>query len=185
MEVAMEQSPVALDVDVRSDAAPEADGGGAPARRPGLAGAALARVLAYIDGHLGDAMGLPELAAVARMSRFHFARRFRQSTGESPMRYVLRRRIEWAMPMLADPARSVAAIALELGFFDQSHFTRSFRRLAGMTPRDYRRMCLKRRRPARRSASAYKPGGGANADSASSRPPDAPPLVPAPPRAAS
>ncbi|MBS7458116.1 helix-turn-helix transcriptional regulator [Coralloluteibacterium stylophorae] len=104
--------------------------------------------------HLGGPVTLAELAAAACMSRFHFARRFRQSTGESPMQYVMRRRIECAMPMLADSARSVAAIALELGFFDQSHFTRSFRRLVGMAPRDYRR-----RYPAPGARSAEGAGG--------------------------
>lgn len=111
---------------------------------PRLGRAALDRVLRHIDAHLGDPISLTDLAAAACMSRFHFARRFRQSTGESPMQYVMRRRIERAMPMPAGSARSVAAIALELGFFDQSHFTRSFRRLAGMAPRDYRRRHLPR-----------------------------------------
>ena len=56
--------------------------------RGGLAGGALRRVRAYIDDHIGERISLDELAREAGVTRFHFARQFRLSTGESPMGYV-------------------------------------------------------------------------------------------------
>src|SRR4051794_11852787 len=60
----------------------------------GLPGGALRRVRGYIDSHIGERITLGELAGQAGVSRFHFAREFRHSTGESPMGYVRRLRIE-------------------------------------------------------------------------------------------
>jgi AraC family transcriptional regulator len=104
-----------------------------------LTGRRFARVREYIEHHLGDAIGLEELARVAGVSRFHFARQFRARTGESPMSYVLRTRIERAKTLLRDSRTRIIDIAAELGFADQSHFARTFRRLVGMPPSAYAR----------------------------------------------
>ena len=103
---------------------------------PKLSALAMARVHAYIDAHLCDAITLEGLAAAACISRFHFARLFRATTGSSPMAYVREARVAAAKVMLAQSQQpvSVADVAVSLGFFDHSHFTRTFRRLTGVAP---------------------------------------------------
>ena len=105
----------------------------------GLNPRSITRVVAYIEANLGEGLTLGALADVACMSRFHFARMFRLSTGYSPMAYVLRRRVERACLQLMQGCRKVADLAAELGFCDQSHFIRIFRRMTGFTPREYAR----------------------------------------------
>ncbi len=99
----------------------------------------MARVVAHIEDNLGESLTLGMLARVACVSRFHFARTFRQSTGYSPMAYVLRRRVEHARLQLAQGYQKLSDLAADLGFCDQSHFTRIFRRMTGYTPREYAR----------------------------------------------
>jgi AraC-like DNA-binding protein len=107
----------------------------------GLPGARLRRVSEYVDLNLHRNVPLAELSAVAHMSRYHFARLFRQSTGESPHRFVLRRRIDRAKLLLADGARSIEVVAAAVGFRSANHFTTTFRRMVGVTPSAYRRVC--------------------------------------------
>jgi AraC family transcriptional regulator len=106
---------------------------------PGLKPQALQRVLAYIDSHLGERFTLEQLASVVSVSRFHFARQFRCSTGLSPMAFLLQARVDRARQLLLRDASTIAETAAELGFFDQSHFTRTFRRLTGRTPLQFAR----------------------------------------------
>lgn len=101
------------------------------------------RVLDYIEHHLGDAISLEDLARVAGVSRFHFARQFRARTGESPMGYLMRTRVERAKTRLRDSRTRVIDIAAEFGFADQSHFARTFRRLVGMPPSAYARAAVR------------------------------------------
>lgn len=98
------------------------------------------RVRDYIEHNLGEAISLEDLARVAGVSRFHFARQFRACTGESPMGYLLRTRVERAKTLLRDSQARVVDISAELGFADQSHFGRTFRRLVGMPPSAYARV---------------------------------------------
>jgi AraC-like DNA-binding protein len=107
--------------------------------RGGLAGGALRRVRAYIDAHLGERISLDELARQAGVSRFHFARQFRLSTGESPMGYLRRVRIERSKGILQSCDTTIAEVAARLGFSDQSHFTRTFGRLVGVSPGSFAR----------------------------------------------
>lgn len=116
---------------------PESDSAGCDgvrraAARGALGPGAFARVRGYIEENVGERISLDDLARVAGMSRFHFARQFRIRTGESPMGFRLRLRIERSKAML-DAAR-VSDVAAALGFADQSHFTRTFRRLVGVPP---------------------------------------------------
>jgi len=105
----------------------------------GLPPARLRGVLAYIETHLTQTIRLPELAALAQLSRDHFAARFRQSTGWPPHRYVVQRRIERSKALVADSALPLAEISYALGFANQAHFTTTFRKLVGVTPGNYRR----------------------------------------------
>jgi len=107
--------------------------------RGGLAGGALRRVRAYMDGHIGERISLDELARQAGVSRFHFARQFRLSTGESPMGYLRRVRIERSKSILQTRDTTIAEVAARLGFSDQSHFTRIFGRLVGVSPGSFAR----------------------------------------------
>jgi AraC-like DNA-binding protein len=103
----------------------------------GLSSRALARALDYIERHIGDTITLADIASAACISRFHFARLFRISTGRSPMEFVLAKRIALAKEQLARGPQKISATAASLGFFDQSHFTRTFRRMTGYSPREF------------------------------------------------
>jgi AraC family transcriptional regulator len=103
----------------------------------GLAPRTLAVVIAYIEEHAHETIALDTLARIANVSRFHFARMFKLSTGVSPMMCVEQNRIRKAQALIKEEQLSLAAIAVEVGFADQSHFTRRFRLHVGCTPSDY------------------------------------------------
>lgn len=112
--------------------------GPTPIIRGGLAPAVRRRVQDYVEAGLDRPLVLAELAGVAGLSAFHFARMFKQSTGETPHAYVLRRRVAHARALLARSRLPLAEVAAACGFSSQSHFTASFRKLTGVTPRRYR-----------------------------------------------
>lgn len=92
----------------------------------------------FMEANLSERLTLDALAGSAGFSRFHFARRFRATTGHSPMEYLMRMRVQRGKRLLEQESSSICEIALRLGFCDQSHFTRTFRKYTGMSPRDYR-----------------------------------------------
>jgi AraC family transcriptional regulator len=96
------------------------------------------RVTEHVEQNIDKPLPLTELAAVVYMSRFHFARLFRRSTGDSPHRFVIRQRIVRACEFLARSELTIAAIARRVGFRTPSHFTTVFRRMIGVTPGSYR-----------------------------------------------
>ncbi len=98
----------------------------------------LKRVLAYIDDNIGGDITLKHLAEVACLSPHHFSELFRRSTGVSPYRFVMDRRIACAKVLLRDSMLGVLDVALAVGFSDQSHFTKVFRRTTGVPPGAYR-----------------------------------------------
>jgi AraC family transcriptional regulator len=99
----------------------------------------LQAVMDYVEDHLDAELALDHLAAVAQMSPYHFARLFKNSTSLPPHQYVIARRVERAKALLRDRDRlPLAEVAAEVGFADQSHFTRHFKRLVGVTPRLFR-----------------------------------------------
>jgi AraC-like DNA-binding protein len=99
----------------------------------------LTAVLGYIREHLHAAVTLRDLAAVAHLSPYHFARRFKESTGLPPRRYIIARRIERAQQLpRGEDDLSLAQVAARVGFSDQGHFARHFRRLVGVTPKRFR-----------------------------------------------
>jgi AraC family transcriptional regulator len=105
----------------------------------GLAPGQIRRVLEYIEAHLTGELGLVELAAIVELSPHYFGEAFRISTGRSPHRYVMERRIEWARDLLRDADCPIGDIAYAAGFSSQSHFTANFRRVTGVTPGRFRR----------------------------------------------
>ena len=107
--------------------------------RGGLSRSMLNRVLEYINANLSDKLELGVLAKVAGVNLYHFARSFKQSTGESPYQYVLRRRIEKAKEFLVHAQLSIIETSARTGFVDQSHFSKVFRRLVGVAPSEYRK----------------------------------------------
>jgi AraC family transcriptional regulator len=101
--------------------------------------ARLRAVVEYIEEHLGAGQTMEQLAAVARLSPFHFARQFKAATGLPPHQYVIARRVERAKELLqAGTALSLAEVAMHVGFSDQSHFSQHFKRLVGVTPGQFR-----------------------------------------------
>jgi AraC family transcriptional regulator len=98
----------------------------------------LQRVLDYIESRLGEELTLAELAGIACLSPFHFSRCFKRAVGVGPQRYVARRRVERAREMIRRTDEPLAPIAHTLGFADQSHFTKAFRRETGLTPARFR-----------------------------------------------
>jgi AraC family transcriptional regulator len=99
----------------------------------------LRAVVEYIEEHLDGGLSLEQMAAVVRRSPYHFARQFRKSTGLPPHQYVILRRVERAKQLLQNGANlSLAEVALDAGFSDQSQFCRHFKRLVGVTPRQFR-----------------------------------------------
>jgi len=99
----------------------------------------LRRVIDHIEGLLGKSdLSVEELAAIANLSPYHFSRAFKLATGVAPHRFVLERRIQRARLHLADGSDTLAGIAYATGFSSQAHFSSMFRRLTGMTPREYR-----------------------------------------------
>jgi AraC family transcriptional regulator len=112
---------------------------GAPvARRGGLAPWQLRRALALLDARLGGTVSLRELAAETGTSLYHFAHAFRVSMDCSPHRYFRGLKIERAQALLATSNGSIGEIAAAVGFDDPSRFARVFRRVTGMTPREFR-----------------------------------------------
>jgi AraC-like DNA-binding protein len=106
--------------------------------RGGLAPAVLRRVCAYVTARLGEKLQLRQLAVLAGLSDCHFARAFKQSVGCPPHRYLMKQRVDAAAQLIMQTDRPLADIALDVGFSDQSHFTRTFVQLLGETPRVYR-----------------------------------------------
>jgi AraC-like DNA-binding protein len=105
----------------------------------GLPAVRLKRVLAFIDAHLDENITLDDLARRSNLSVYYFATLFRRSTGFSPHRYILNRRVSRARELLRDTGLSVLDVSLDLGFQHQNNFTRAFHRVTGMTPTGFRR----------------------------------------------
>jgi AraC family transcriptional regulator len=109
----------------------------------GMAPHRLRKAIGLIDHHLTvEEEGRVALRSVAKdvgMSYFHFSRAFKRSMGMTPTNYIAERRIERAKKLMQETDLPIAQIALRSGFSSQSHFTTSFRRLAGVTPRCFRK----------------------------------------------
>jgi AraC family transcriptional regulator len=104
----------------------------------GLPGPKLRQVMAFIADNYANDIKLRELAQVAGMSSFHFAREFKRTTGTTPHQYLINFRIERAKALLGDEKLPLIEVSLRSGFSHQSHFTRLFRKFTGTTPHLYR-----------------------------------------------
>jgi AraC-like DNA-binding protein len=98
----------------------------------------LKRVTDYVDNHLPEKIRLIDLAAVAGLSRMHFASQFRVATGLRPHEFLLRRRIRRSEELLRGSSMAIVEIALNVGFQTQAHFSTVFKRFVGFTPRQWR-----------------------------------------------
>ncbi|MBD2211266.1 helix-turn-helix transcriptional regulator [Nostoc linckia FACHB-104] len=91
----------------------------------------------YIRAHLSQEINLNQIAATIGFSPYHFARAFKVTTGLSPYQYVLRCRLEFAQQLLHNTQLSLAYVAAEAGFGNQSHMISVFRRILHITPKRY------------------------------------------------
>jgi len=99
----------------------------------------LQRVLDKMRADLATNLDLHTIAAESGYSRTHFLRTFRASTGYSPHQWLTHLRIEEAKTLLQKASNSLIDIALDCGFSSHGHFSNIFRRIVGITPREYRR----------------------------------------------
>ncbi|WP_277374186.1 AraC family transcriptional regulator [Pseudomonas sp. AA-38] len=96
------------------------------------------RAKELLAGSLSGRLYIAEVAQQCAMSRSHFSRAFKRSTGLSPQEWVINLRIETAQRMLSQSRRSLTEIGQDCGFCDQAHFTRTFNRRVGMSPNRWR-----------------------------------------------
>jgi AraC family transcriptional regulator len=107
-------------------------------RRIALSPAQMRRVREFVSENLSADIGLSELANQTGLSPHYFSLLFKRAFGVPPYRYVLSTRIDRAKRLLSERKMPMSDIALELGFADQSHFSKTFKAFVGTTPRQYR-----------------------------------------------
>ncbi|MFA6009857.1 MAG: AraC family transcriptional regulator [Desulfobacteraceae bacterium] len=98
----------------------------------------LNRIIDYINDNLDEDISLETIARVVDLSPTYFAALFKKSTGLAPHQYVMTRRLEKAKDLLHHTKKTIADIAIQTGFSDQSHLTRLLRRHTGLTPKEIR-----------------------------------------------
>jgi AraC family transcriptional regulator len=108
-------------------------------RANGLSRWQLRRAMEYLEAHLTQDISLEEMAKLVGLSQSQFARSFKISTGMPPYKWFLDARIKRAQELLLHGKESIAFIAIQTGFADQSHFTKTFRHATGATPKDWQR----------------------------------------------
>ena len=107
----------------------------------------LLRARDAMDRAYAEPLDIPSLARIAHVSEAHFIRIFRGTFGETPHRYLQRRRVERAMFLLRQTDRSVTEVCLEVGFTSLGTFSRTFRDIVGESPSGYRKTAVPRTAP--------------------------------------
>ena len=92
----------------------------------------------YIRKHINETIELGVLAEKSGLSKDHFIRLFKKETGDTPLRYIIRKKIEKAQLILITDDMSIKNVALNLAFEDYSYFNRLFKKITGITPQEYR-----------------------------------------------
>ena len=92
----------------------------------------------YIRKHINETIELGVLAEKSGLSKDHFIRLFKKETGDTPLRYIIRKKIEKAQLILITDDMSIKNVALNLAFEDYSYFNRLFKKITGVTPQEYR-----------------------------------------------
>jgi AraC family transcriptional regulator len=105
----------------------------------GLPQSQLERVIDYMRANLTEDLSILDLATLTNMSASHFSRSFKQSVGIAPYQYLIQQRVERAKQLLKQQVISISDIALDCGFANQTHLTKVFRRMTGMTPKAYQK----------------------------------------------
>jgi AraC family transcriptional regulator len=99
----------------------------------------LEQVIDYMKANLTQDLSILDLAALTNMSESHFSRSFKQSVGIAPYQYLIQQRVERAKQLLKQQVISISDIALDCGFANQTHLTKVFRQITGMTPKAYQK----------------------------------------------
>ena len=140
----------------RERAEPGATTEAAPApARTGLAVWQIRRVKAFIDERLGASIKIADFARLTGLSPSYFSRAFKGSFGESPHAYIVRRRMERVQELMLTSDESLCQIALSCGLADQSHLSKLFRQVIGVTPNAWRRARRGHAKPRPQSAVAF------------------------------
>lgn len=92
----------------------------------------------FIEDNMSRSIAIEELAGLLNVSKFHFLNEFKKFNGITPYQHILNKRIEAAKKMLKSKDKSVTAIAYDLGFSDSSHFSRTFKKATGVSPKVFR-----------------------------------------------
>lgn len=101
-------------------------------------------VLGYIDNNLNNDLRIEDLAHIARLSKYHFIRRFKRFTGFTPKKYILFKRIEKAKELIREENISVSDLSSEVGFNYVSNFSKFFKKYTGYTPSTYKKIDSKK-----------------------------------------
>jgi AraC family transcriptional regulator len=99
----------------------------------------LERIIDYMKANLTQDLSILDLATLTNMSKSHFSRSFKQSVGVAPYQYLMQQRVERAKQLLKQQAISISDIALDCGFANQTHLTKVFRQVTGVTPKAYQK----------------------------------------------
>ena len=135
----IQRAALLLGIDLSSCASETA---GRSCLRGGLASWQAKRVTSYIEDKLDSTIRVSDLAGIVRLSSSHFFRAFRETFGETPLTYVMKRRMVRAQQLMLTSRVPLSQVALECGMCDQAHFSRTFRRIVGANPSVCRRQFL-------------------------------------------